>query len=644
MPNRQTSLSVGLQGISVNDIPKIEGLIGEVLSEVKTKGFEAKRIEAVLQSIELSYKHKTANFGLNLMRSISTGWFHGCNPIDLLELNKNIARLRDDIKHGNFFERMVDKYFVESKHQLNYTMVPDSEYHKRLDEDEQRRLEEKLSVLTPADIKTIYSKTEQLAKEQAKREDLSCLPTLKLEDVPRKGARYAVDLSAAECIPVQWRTTSTNGISYLSIINAFQSLPGDLTSYLPLFCDALTYLGTTKRDIAEIETDIRLYSGGITFGPVATTDHSSLELAEQGIMFSSHCLDANIPKMYELILELTSETDFRNVKRLKTLIAANAANLFDAIPNSGHFYARGLASSTLTSEMELAESYDGLNQVRFMSQLAALDDLTPVSEKLEAIRTHVFNKLGVRTAIITNKGSVDENQAQIDHFIEAYPGSPSHSKRENGDRSSGANTYKPFTPAAARLFCPLPFATNFAAKSVRTVPFAHPDSVKLQTLAKLLTPNFLHREIREINGAYGGGATFTATQGIFSFFSYRDPNPVNTIKTFERSVEWILSHDISEREMREAKLSIFGGLDAPLSVSQESMRYFTTGITDDMLQARREEFFSVTAKDVKEAAEKYLLARQSASEDSQFVSSLAIIGEQDLADNEKIKDWTRVSV
>ncbi|KAJ2011709.1 Mitochondrial presequence protease, partial [Coemansia sp. S610] len=123
--------------------------------------------------------------------------------------------------------------------------------------------------------------------------------------------------------------------------------------------------------------------------------------------------------------------------------------------------------------------------------------------------------------------------------------------------------------------------------------------------------------------------------GVFSFFSYRDPSPLETIETFARSIKWVTEeHDISEREMTEAKLSVFGDLDSPLSVSEEGMTYFTTGITDDMRQERRDQFFEVTANDLKDVAAKYLLP-----EASSRPTSVAVIGEESLAIS---GDWKHV--
>ncbi|KAJ2412134.1 Mitochondrial presequence protease [Coemansia sp. RSA 2524] len=146
-----------------------------------------------------------------------------------------------------------------------------------------------------------------------------------------------------------------------------------------------------------------------------------------------------------------------------------------------------------------------------------------------------------------------------------------------------------------------------------------------------MTSGFLHREIRERNGAYGGGASYSAIQGIFSFYSYRDPVPCDTLATFTKAVEWIDSHDVLERELREAKLSVFGDLDAPLSAADEGMAGFMSGVSDDMRQERRDGFFAVEAKDLKDVAERYLAGAKHTN---------AVIGPESL----DMSGWTRVQV
>ncbi|KAJ2401627.1 Mitochondrial presequence protease [Coemansia sp. RSA 2559] len=639
---RQSSLSVGLQGMADKDIPRVEALISETLAMVGEQGFERRRIDAALASVELAYKHKTADFGLQLMKSVSTGWFHGVDPVEYLRVSDNVARLRADVDSGRYFEGLASRYFANSTHKLKYVMLADPKHSQKLDQREQEMIQNKLASLSSTELAHIDEKNKELAAEQKKKEDLSMLPTLAISDVAERSARYALDMGVAgDCVPVQWRATATNGISYFRAINNVREKHPDLLPYTPLFCDALTYLGTQGRDMPEIETDIRLHTGGISFSPFVTTDVSHLGHIEAGVSFGSHCLDSHIPSMYALVLELVRETNFDNTHRLRALLNALSSSMFNDVADSGHLYARRLSASTLTPEMHAQDTLNGIAQVKFLSDLARLKDLSPVVDKLKQVQDVVFNRMTVRAAVTTNSGSVDDNQAALDSFLASYPQKhdTAAAASVNGKSKPNAKPQEPSDPKFAatseRFFCPLPFATNYAAKSTRTIPYMHPDSVKLQLLAKFLTPNYLHREIRERNGAYGGGASFSALQGVFSFFSYRDPSPLETVKTFARSVDWITKeHDISERELTEAKLSVFGDLDTPLSVSEEGMSYFTTGITDDMRQERREMFFNVSSNDLKDVAAKYL-----ASDDSGAQSSVAVIGEEGL---DISGEWKRV--
>ncbi|KAJ2484118.1 Mitochondrial presequence protease [Coemansia sp. RSA 2320] len=628
---RQTVLSVGLQGIADKDIPLVEQRISETLARVRDEGFERRRIDAALATVELAYKHKTSDFGLSLMKSLSTGWFHGVNPVEYLKISENVARLRADVEGGKFFENIVDRYFTNSNHKLKYVMLADPKYNQGLDQREHEMIQSKLNSLTSADLLAIDEKNKYLAEEQMKKEDLSSLPSLALSDVDAKSSRFALDMGVAgECVPVQWRTTLTNGISYFRAINDVHDKYPELRPYLPLFCEALTYLGTKSRDMPEIETEIRLHTGGISFSPFVTTDLAHLGHIEAGISFGSHCLDQHIGPTYKLILELVRETNFDNTNRLRALLNSLSSNMFNDVANSGHAYARRLASSTLTPEMYALESMNGITQVKFISDLARMTDLSSVVEKLKQVQDVVFNKLTMRTAITTNMGSADGNQAALEEFLEGYP-----EKDDSAAEASANASDSKFAASSSRFFCPLPFATNYAGKAIRTVPYNHADSVKLQLLAKFLTPNYLHREIRERNGAYGGGAGYSPLQGVFSFFSYRDPSPLETIETFERSIRWVTEeHTISEREMTEAKLSVFGDLDSPLSASEEGMTYFTTGISDDMRQERRDQFFEVTANDLKDVASKYLLPQNSSQP-----TSVAVIGEENL---DISGDWKQV--
>ena len=107
-----------------------------------------------------------------------------------------------------------------------------------------------------------------------------------------------------------------------------------------------------------------------------------------------------------------------------------------------------------------------------------------------------------------------------------------------------------------------------------------------------MTNHFLHREIREKQGAYGGGASYAGLNGLYSFYSYRDPRTLETLDTYSAALEWLEKRQFTDQEMTEAKLSIFQSVDAPLSVSEEGMLQFANGISDEMRQWYTDLLFS----------------------------------------------------
>lgn len=91
---------------------------------------------------------------------------------------------------------------------------------------------------------------------------------------------------------------------------------------------------------------------------------------------------------------------------------------------------------------------------------------------------------------------------------------------------------------------------NYTSMSFLGVPYTHLDGPALKILSSLLTSHYLHRELREKGGAYGGGAKYLPLEGLFQFMTYRDPPGYQrTFKKFEEAIlfsKHISNHVISE--------------------------------------------------------------------------------------------------
>jgi hypothetical protein len=188
-----------------------------------------------------------------------------------------------------------------------------------------------------------------------------------------------------------------------------------------------------------------------------------------------------------------------------------------------------------------------------------------------------------------------------------------------------------FTPSPSKAFISVPQQTNYCAAAYKTVSYQHEDSAPLYLLGHALSSAYLHREVREKGGAYGGGAGAMPTEGIFAMSSYRDPNTLNTIQTFSDAAEWASEKgNLTSEILEEAHLKAFKAIDAPLAPSSRGASLFTNAMDDDSRQVFRDRLLDCTVEQMRLCAEKYLVGQTPA---------LAIVGAPANADSMRAAGW-----
>ncbi|KAI5779469.1 Metalloenzyme, LuxS/M16 peptidase-like protein [Geopyxis carbonaria] len=592
--------SVGLQNVRPEDLTKVQEKIPEILANVHKNGFDRKKIDGILHQLELALKHKTANFGLSVMQDLMPSWFNGVDPFDALAWEETVSKFRQRYSEGNYLESLMEKYLLHSN-TFTFTMVPDKDYERNLGEQEALRLStelEKAGGESKARESLVAQELNLLdIQERARNEDLSCLPTLKVDDIPRVVDKNILEQGSIEDVSVQWRIAPTNGLTYFRAVNSLKDLPEDLRMFLPLFTDAILRLGTHKKSMEQLEDEIKLKTGGIRAGTHVTTDPFNLEISEEGLVYSGYCLDKNVPDMLQLLQNVLLDTNFSAVSKLRTLVHGTASGFVNTLAESGHGFARTFASAHLTPAARANEVMGGMTQVRLISNLAAQEIYNTALEKLKEISKFAARRNGLRIALTCGSSAVADNERAVRNFIQGLP------VAKSPIRDSPLFDFE--TPS--KSFFPLPYQVSYAAMCVKTVPYVHNDGAPLQILSQLLTHKHLHHEIREKGGAYGGGAFHNSLGGIFGFYSYRDPNIPNTLDVIAGSGKLAVDREWTDKDLQEAKLSVFQDIDAPKSVSEEGMVYFLNGIDDEMRQSRRIQLLDVTSSDIQRVAQKYLI-------------------------------------
>lgn len=614
---RRAIFSVGLNGVTEDNVPKVHEAITAALQEVIAKGFEKQKVDGVLHQLELGLKHKTAAFGLNLVQRLKPGWFNGVDPFDALAWNSIVEGFKAEYAKGGYLEKLLGKYLANDN-TLSFTMVPSPTYGAELAAEEAERLEKKITE-TVSQFKTKEEAHEHLRKrelellheqESGRSESLDSLPTLHVADIPREQRKVELRFGESQNgTKVQWRETATNGITYFRALSLFKDLPDELRMLVPLFCDSLMRIGTKDKSMEELEDLIKLRTGGIHFGYHASTSPRDTQMAEEGLMFSGHALDRNVGAMYDLISRILTETDFdspKAQKMIRQLLQSSASGAVDTIASGGHGYARNYAAAGLTPRGKMAEQTQGLTQVGIITSLAVAEEneqaMTELIHKLKMIQAlAVANlKLGSRVALTCSPDVSNNNEQELAKFLKTTTSTNLTGNLSANNPPLQTNLQY---PPGVQTFFNFPYQVSYSALTLPTGPYTDRSTAPFAILAQLLTHKHLHHEIREKGGAYGGGAFSAGNNGFFGMYSYRDPNPENTLGIMRDAGRWAAEREWSERELEEAKLSVFQSVDAPRGVSEEGATRFLSGIDEAMEQERREWLLDVDRGQVREAAE-----------------------------------------
>ncbi|KAE8154837.1 Metalloenzyme, LuxS/M16 peptidase-like protein [Aspergillus avenaceus] len=606
--------SVGATGVSEAEAPKVKEAIQKVYEESLATGFSDEKVQGFLHQLELALRHKTANFGIGVMEKTLSSWFNGVNPMKELAWNEVIDEFKKRYQQGGYLESLMQKYLANDNC-LTFTMVGSPTFSKELDDQELVRKEKKLSQLIEQHgsaekaISTLREEELQLlqTQEEAQHADLGCLPSLRVEDISREKEYKPVRESQVENIDVVWREAPTNGLTYFQAVNAFDDLPDDLRLLMPLFNDCVMRLGTANKTMEQWEDLIKLKTGGVSSSTFHASSPTELGKFKEGLQFSGFALDKNIPDMLEILTTLITETDFTSPYApgmIQELLKMTTNGALDAVAGSGHRFALNAAAASLTRSFWVQEQQSGLAQLQATANLLRDAETSPerlaeLIEKLRLIQSFAISKsASLRVRMVCEPNSAHQNESVLQKWLAGLPqvGSPTSPVAASMESS-----------ATVKALYDMPYKVYYSGLAMQTVPFIHKSSAPLSVLSQLLTHNYLHPEIREKGGAYGASASNGPVKGIFALTSYRDPNPVNTLKVFQNTGLFARDRSWSDRELNEAKLGIFQGLDAPMSVDEEGARYFMSGVTHEMDQRWREQILDVTAKDVNEVAQAFLV-------------------------------------
>ncbi len=579
----ETFFSVGLKGIKKQDLQKVENLILATLQDLAGSKIDKFFIDSAIHQKEIEMKEISSSrypYSLNLLFRFIGVWMNQGDLIASLNFDEALQAIKEQASKSNYFEQLITKHLLDNRHRVKVLLKPQQEYLLLQD----AKIEQKIQQLT--------KNIEPASKQATKRvEDLTCLPCLELQEVNLDFPALKIQKHGAFSSSIQ----TTNDIEYWSLY-----LENTTTDFLTskdaaIITSMLTEIGTQNFRYEQFTAQVNRYTGGLGFAPFFSNKINSENYC-QLLQLSAKSLVVNKKKMQELIAEVLWNYSFVNLARIRQWLEQITLEKTTSLLHQGHYYAQNLACRNFSVILQLAESQFGIHS------LARLKEITRFSnEKLAQLVSKFENSWsnflkGARASFCLVGDNLQNTQELILDL----------GLKSQEQWSSLSNRH---TQAPLKEIWTMPTSVSFVARAYLTVKADHLDSPLLLLLAKLVQANFIHAEIREKGGAYGGIVSFRVQCGSFCFISYRDPNLAETWQVYSRAIDWIVAGKFTRQQIKDAILQTFGILDKPLSPATWAHMDFVkkmVGMSYEQEKDYRRQILTASKDDLIRVATKWL--------------------------------------
>ncbi len=599
---KETVFGAGLKGIKPEDAQKVQQVVLDTLRVVADVGVDQEQVDAAIHHLEFE-KRERSNAGfpyaLRVLFASMSAYHHGGDPLRSLDFDADLEQLERARAEGRYFENLIQAELLDNAHRALVTVVPDTELEERQRQNELDRLAAVESQLSERDRLEIVEQAIRLKADQGAKHDLSVLPTLELADIPMMFEDVPRQDATTKKARVEFYPQPTNGITYLDLRADFARLTPEQRDLLPLFSRALTGSGAAGQDYVQTAARIAATTGGIGAAAQVQSVARSDEFL-QSFVLSGRALDRSAAQFIELLTDLVARLEVEP-RRLKEIIAEIATRLESSLAGLGFTFALLRAHSKLNSEGAINDRLQGIGMLHTMRRLAKLEEteLKDVIKALDEIRTALFTADGLRIIVTCEESMIEPLQELLSGLVAQLP-------NLDGEAPATGMPERVEHAPEARV-APVPVAFN--VRVFKTVRYTHRDAPALLVLANYLRDTFLHRELREKGGAYGGYAQAGIASGTFYLGSYRDPNIARTYDVFDEALRWATETEIEAEPLKEAILGACGDVD-PLESPDIKGRREATNRSTGFSREAREEFkrrlLKVTADDLRRVTRDHL--------------------------------------
>ena len=583
----QTVSAVWIRNTEPEKLDAIRDALRRTAEKLLAEGIDRKDLEASINRLAFRLKEPTEPQGLVRAIMAQNAWLYGGDPALYLTYDKELGELREMLATDGY-EQLLREIFLSPEDTHEIILTPDAAMDDRLREEEQARLDERLSKLGDTAYEQLIADNHALVRWQQtpdSPETLATLPQLTLDEVNPIPEKTMTEVSEADGVTVLYHEAPCPGIAHVNMYYLLGELtPKELTD-IALLPDLLGELPTARHTVTELQREIKLYTGAldIELEPIAKDDDPAHCAVYLTASFSA--LKENAEKAADLLTEILTETDFSSDQLIREILMQTDDDLRQSVIMGGSRYATQRVSAHYSALAAAGECLSGITLVQRSHEICA--DLPAFLPKLRELWQRVLSETVCLSRLTL---SVTGERLDASLLLWGLPqGEPAPAMRE-----------VPYYAAMKEAFI-VPAQIAYAAMGWSLHRGDMPYNSTAAVLSNILSFGYLWNTVRVQGGAYGVSFSLRSS-GSVSAASYRDPNPAHTLEAYRAMPEFIRAFAEGGEALTPYIISTIGQGE-PLSTPRQKgkiadVRWFK-GITDEKRRADRERVLHMTADDLK---------------------------------------------
>lgn len=531
-------------------------IIDEELNNLAENGIDQKIFESLIHQM----KYDVVNFGDSPHKGImvyiraTDSWLYGKDPIEGLKYSEAIETIENN---PELVKEYVKKYLLGNR--LILTIRPDAELNNKKAATLKEKLAEFKASLSDEEIEKMIADTKDLFEFQLRedsKEAKATIPALDVKDLDDEVKDVDIKVEGN----LSYVDTFANKVLYWNAHTSIEDRSNEEIELLSIITKLIGKLDTKNYSYKDLNTELNLkaYDFNQQISVLGYYNQNKGELVLNQAISASR---GDFKDAYELLKEVSFNTDFSNVTKIRELLTAELAKRKMMAVTGGVAITLIEASKNFDRLSEIRAVLGGVREIKAVEELLAKSDseIEEILNKAYSDYQEIF-KSNTLYHITGEREDYDEIKSVLEADGRLSDERVAH-VIETDSKAGNSTAILAMTDV------------NYCVDACKYDLKNGSDYV----VSRALSNSYLHDNIRAKGGAYGDGMNIT--QSIAYMFSYRDPNLDKTFEVYDKAYEWLESRDFSQEEIDSLIIGSYNQFDPLLTPRLKSISAFARLLT-----------------------------------------------------------------